>query len=125
MKKLVISSLMVLVLLLGVSMYLGQVGEANASGVLSMEEMGKVSGAGFTCQRCIPNGGSCGNANFCINTVIGSICTNQNGETYSKCGTRLLCNDTCGNNVAVSCGTQTTKTKQGEEIVTPITASGC
>ena len=51
MNKLITSSLVVLVLLLGVGLYLGQARDVNTSGALSLEEMGKIKAGGTECTK--------------------------------------------------------------------------
>jgi hypothetical protein len=105
MKKVVISSLVILVLVLGVGMYFGQVKDINASSVLYMEEMGRIEGGNQWFGRTCDGGSPCGTQERCTGlSEEVKTCTYPNGGEYSKCGGWRLWGPGCENNKSNNCG---------------------
>lgn len=128
MKKLMISSLAVAVLLLGCGLYLGQSRNLNASSTLSIEEMGKIEAGGWCWYGYKCDGsGSCGSGTSCVPIGGGGEkCTVRNGATYKKCKGHFFTCGSCSNSSTTTCGTVTLYDSEGHVVGSwSLTHSSC
>lgn len=110
MRKVVISSFVIVVLLLGVGLYLCQARDLNASSTLSVDEMGKISGGrGSDCT----GGKNCPTSTVCRNfTSPGSVSLSGNGSIYGFC-VKVDYASNCQANISHGCGWQRTYDNYG------------
>ena len=136
MKKLMIGSLMVLVLVLGLGLYWGQTKDLNASGTLSIDEMEMIKAGNFG-KRCKANGSSCPSnntaASFCAEKTWTGYTYKHEGESVSWCiggggGQGMSCGCCglkCSAGSPVSCGQGFSATCSGGQIEKQQSTNNC